>query len=115
MTSWASREVPIYLNSADLKHMAQRLGFEIPLVSNQTLTGHIDILQIRNGKIHIVGYKPGAKREKPIVQLMVYGICIGTVTPNWVTTVRLRVFLVRRAPLLRIFPVAGRTQGRITR
>lgn len=69
-------EVPIYLDPADLRHMTHKLGFEIPLEADQTLTGHIDILQIRNGKIHIVDYKPGAKREKPIVQLMVYALAL---------------------------------------
>lgn len=69
-------EVPIYLDPADLRHMTQKLGFEIPLKPEQTLTGHIDIVQIRNGKIHIVDYKPGAKREKPIVQLMVYALAL---------------------------------------
>lgn len=69
-------EVPLFLNPEDLKHMTEQLGFAIPLDPDQTLTGHIDILQIRNGKIHIVDYKPGAKREKPIVQLMVYALAL---------------------------------------
>jgi hypothetical protein len=41
-----------------------------------TLTGHIDFLQIRNGAIHIVDYKPGAKSEKPIPQLMTYSLAL---------------------------------------
>ena len=40
------------------------------------LSHHIDIVQIRNGKIHIVDYQPGARKEKPIVQLMVYALAL---------------------------------------
>lgn len=40
------------------------------------ITGHIDVLQIRNGKIHILDYKPGANKEKPIEQLMVYALAL---------------------------------------
>ena len=60
-------EVPIYLTPDDLEHQRDKLGFDIPLYATETPTGHIDILQIRNGKIHIVDYKPGARLEKPIV------------------------------------------------
>lgn len=69
-------EVPIYLTPEDLKHQRETLGFDIPLDPGETVTGHIDILQIRNGKIHIVDYKPGARLEKPIVQLMVYALAL---------------------------------------
>lgn len=69
-------EVPIYLTPDDLEHQRKKLGFDIPLDATETLTGHIDILQIRNGKIHIVDYKPGARLEKPIVQLMVYALAL---------------------------------------
>lgn len=48
----------------------------MPIRMVETLTGHIDVLQVRNGAIHILDYKPGAKREKPIVQLMVYALAL---------------------------------------
>lgn len=73
-------EVPIYLTPEDIKHQREKLGFNIPLNPEETLTGHIDILQIRNGKIHIVDYKPGARLEKPIVQLMVYALALSRCT-----------------------------------
>ncbi len=69
-------EVPIFLDTDDLAHLKDTLGFDIPLDPDTPLTGHIDILQIRNGAIHIVDYKPGARREKPIVQLMVYALAL---------------------------------------
>jgi hypothetical protein len=37
---------------------------------------HIDILQIRNGRVHILDYKPGAVHERPIAQLMVYALAL---------------------------------------
>jgi ATP-dependent exoDNAse (exonuclease V) beta subunit len=53
-------EVPIYLTPADITHMQQQLGFHIPLITAGTITGHIDVLQIRNRRVHILDYKPGA-------------------------------------------------------
>ena len=69
-------EVPVYLSPADIRHFRKALGFNVPIETAETLTGHIDVIQIRNGAIHILDYKPGAKREKPIVQLMVYALAL---------------------------------------
>jgi transposase-like protein len=69
-------EVPVYLTPDDIVHMQQELGFAIPLSSEATLSGHIDLVQIRNGRIHILDYKPNAVREKPITQLMVYALAL---------------------------------------
>jgi ATP-dependent exoDNAse (exonuclease V) beta subunit len=33
-------------------------------------------VQIRNGRIHILDYKPNAVRDKPISQLMVYALAL---------------------------------------
>jgi hypothetical protein len=67
---------PIYLTTDELAEFKGLPGFDIPLESSVTLTGHIDLLQIRNGAIHIVDYKPGAKSEKPIPQLMTYALAL---------------------------------------
>jgi ATP-dependent exoDNAse (exonuclease V) beta subunit len=69
-------EVPIFLTPEDIAHMKGQLEFDIPLQTDTTLTGHIDVLQIRNGSIHILDYKPNAVREKPITQLMVYALAL---------------------------------------
>jgi len=69
-------EVPISLTPDDIAHFTRELGFDIPLASTTTLTGHIDVLQIRNGRVHILDYKPGAAKEKPITQLMVYALAL---------------------------------------
>ena len=55
---------------------AAALGFHIPLITAGTVTGHIDVLQIRNGRVHILDYKPGAIHERPIAQLMVYALAL---------------------------------------
>jgi hypothetical protein len=69
-------EVPIYLTPADITHMQQQLGFHIPITTAATITGHIDVLQIRNGRVHILDYKPNAHHERPIAQLMVYALAL---------------------------------------
>jgi ATP-dependent exoDNAse (exonuclease V) beta subunit len=69
-------EIPIILTPEDIRHMQRELGFDIPLEITETITGHIDVLQIRNGRIHILDYKPDANKEKPITQLMVYALAL---------------------------------------
>ena len=46
----------------------------------QLITGHIDFLQIRNGLIHILDYKPHAAKEKPIEQLTLYALALSRLT-----------------------------------
>jgi len=44
------------------------------------ITGHIDIVQIRNGQIHILDYKPNAAKERPIEQLTIYALALSRLT-----------------------------------
>ena len=44
------------------------------------LTGHIDLLQVRNGQIHILDYKPNAEKERPIEQLTLYAMALSRLT-----------------------------------
>lgn len=44
------------------------------------ITGHIDLIQIRNGLIHILDYKPNAAKEKPIEQLTLYAMALSRLT-----------------------------------
>lgn len=44
------------------------------------ITGHIDILQIRNGMVHILDYKPRAEKERPIEQLTLYAMALSRLT-----------------------------------
>ena len=92
-------EVPIYLRREDLAHMQTQLGFE--LYKKQTteekkqnkeiekypaeelpklITGHIDFVQVRNGQIHILDYKPNAAKERPIEQLTIYALALSRLT-----------------------------------
>jgi len=57
------------------------VAVEVPIFlaldnTSEVVTGHIDFLQIRNGTIHILDYKPGARHEKPIAQLMTYALAL---------------------------------------
>jgi len=69
-------EVPVFLTPEDITHMQHELGFAIPLSPETTRTGHIDLLQMRNGRIHILDYKPNAVRDKSITQRMVYALAL---------------------------------------
>lgn len=51
-----AKEVPVY-------YYEKKIG---------SITGHIDILQVRFNKVHIMDYKPQAKKERPEAQLYLY-------------------------------------------
>jgi PD-(D/E)XK nuclease superfamily len=68
-------EVPVFLTKDDLGCYRSR-GFELEFDSD-VITGHIDFLQIRNGNIHILDYKPDARKEKHAhVQLTIYALAL---------------------------------------
>jgi len=75
-TSTIATEVPVYM---------QLSKSTIPWIKsiqskNDYITGHIDLLQYRNGKLYILDYKPGAAKEKPLGQLFVYACCLSKST-----------------------------------
>lgn len=73
-------EIPVYLTNDDIKYF-QNKGFTLNLENCQTpITGHIDILQIRNGLIHILDYKPDADKIQPIEQLTIYALALASRT-----------------------------------
>jgi ATP-dependent exoDNAse (exonuclease V) beta subunit len=47
---------------------------------SRPITGHIDLLQIRNGLIHILDYKPDAKKIHPVNQLLLYALAMASRT-----------------------------------
>jgi len=68
-------EIPIYLTSADLAYYRHH-GFAIDFES-EVITGHIDFLQIRNGYLHILDYKPDARKETHAhIQLTIYALAL---------------------------------------
>lgn len=63
------------------------VAIEVPVIlrhgrnqNRETTTGHIDILQIRNGYLHVLDYKPNAAKEKPFNQLLTYALAIEQMT-----------------------------------
>jgi len=77
-------EIPVLIDCNDLKHYKHELGFEIPLdislEEGEYITGHIDLIQVRNGMIHIMDFKPSASKEKPIAQLVLYALALSRLT-----------------------------------
>jgi len=71
-------EVPIWLAPADIAAFEAEHGIKLlPEGSRaEAITGHIDFLQVRNGAVHILDYKPGARGDKPIAQLMIYALAL---------------------------------------
>lgn len=75
-------EVPVLIDSDDLRHYKHELNFDIPidLDDGEHITGHIDLIQIRNGLVYIMDFKPSAKKEKPIEQLTIYALALSRLT-----------------------------------
>ena len=63
-----------------LRHFQEKLKFKIPFKVEGVLTGHIDLLQLRNGLVHILDYKPKAAKEKPYAQLLIYALALSRLT-----------------------------------
>ncbi|MCL5958812.1 MAG: PD-(D/E)XK nuclease family protein [Chloroflexi bacterium] len=71
-------EVPVYLTLEEIAYFARK-GFHIGLEDQQTpITGHIDVLQVRNGLIHILDYKPDAYKVNPVSQLVIYALALAS-------------------------------------
>ena len=75
-------EVPVLLEKDDVDHFQTMLNFNVPLnlKEGEVITGHIDILQLRNGAIHILDFKPNVNRAKPIHQLTLYALALSRLT-----------------------------------
>lgn len=73
-------EVPVYLTGDDIKYYGTK-AFDLQLEGYQTpITGHIDALQIRNGLIHILDYKPEAEKVNAVNQLTIYALALASRT-----------------------------------
>lgn len=83
-------EVPVFLEKEDVEHMRKKLNFVIPIDYERDIfeesdyrcpvTGHIDLVQVRNNNIHILDYKPNASSAKPIAQLTFYALALSRLT-----------------------------------
>ena len=74
-TATIATEVPVYLYPNELTKSEQK-DYGIKL--DEPLSGHIDILQVRWNKIHILDYKPDAKKtdKQTADQLFLYALAL---------------------------------------
>jgi ATP-dependent exoDNAse (exonuclease V) beta subunit len=72
-------EVPIWLLPEDIVAIERDFGIQL-LPDNaprdQPMTGHIDFIQVRNGAVHILDYKPDARTNRPFAQLTIYALAL---------------------------------------
>ena len=78
-------EIPIWLAETDIAALEE--AHQVELVSRRgaaerAITGHIDFLQVRNGAVHILDYKPDARTNKPIAQLAIYALALTRLVPG---------------------------------
>ena len=68
-------EVPVYLTPEDIGYFRNR-GLDLNLPAS-VITGHIDFVQIRDGSVYILDYKPEARRQPSApVQLTIYAMAL---------------------------------------
>ena len=65
-------EVPVYLTADEIRYYKPKSFFVTLPDSAQPITGHIDVVQARNGFIHLLDCKPKAREIDPANQLLVY-------------------------------------------
>ena len=78
-------EIPIWLDETDISALEREHGIELaPRTSDKSrvITGHIDFLQVPNGAVHILDYKPDAPMNKPIAQLAIYALAVTRLVPG---------------------------------
>lgn len=77
-----AREAPVLMTAEDIFHYQNMLGFKVPvkLKDDEVLTGHIDIVQVRNGAIHLLDFKPSARKARPVAQLTLYALALSRLT-----------------------------------
>ena len=73
-------EVPVYLTREEIAYFkSQGFFVELPEMA-KPITGHIDVVQLRNGLIHLLDYKPKASTIHPVNQLVVYALALASRT-----------------------------------
>jgi transposase-like protein len=78
-------EVPIWLKESDIAALEKEHRVELTPrhgMTGRAITGHIDFLQVRNGAVHILDYKPDARTNKPIAQLAIYALALTRLVPG---------------------------------
>jgi ATP-dependent exoDNAse (exonuclease V) beta subunit len=92
-------EIPIWLTESDFFALEAQHGIEIAPQSDspRSITGHIDFIQVRNGAVHILDYKPDARTNKPIAQLAIYALALTRLVPG-LKLFEYQVRVVQRGP-----------------
>lgn len=76
-------EVPIWIAPETIVELEQEYGIQLrPEGATGAMTGHIDFLQVRNGAVHILDYKPDARTNRPIAQLTIYALALTKLIPG---------------------------------
>jgi len=78
-------EVPIWLTAEEILELERQHGLLLrtPDASpDSPITGHIDFLQVRNGAVQILDYKPDARTNRPIAQLTIYALALTKRVPG---------------------------------
>ena len=77
-------EIPIWLGESDIAALEKQYGVELAANGGtpRSITGHIDFIQVRNGAVHILDYKPDARTNKPIAQLAIYALALTRLVPG---------------------------------
>ena len=76
-------EIPIWLREPDIAAIEARWGISLAAKAprdERVITGHIDFLQVRNGAVHLLDYKPDATTNKPFAQLTIYALALSHLT-----------------------------------
>ena len=90
-SSTVAIEIPVWLTEDEIASLEHEHGVSlIPPATDPTstiplsrsFTGHIDFLQIRNGAVHILDYKPGARVDRPLAQLTLYALALTVRIPG---------------------------------
>lgn len=58
------------------KYGIQLLPDRAPANHSRPYRWHIDFLQVRNGAVHILDYKPDARTNRPFAQLTIYAVAL---------------------------------------
>lgn len=76
-------EIPIWLREPDIAAVEARWGINLLAKlpeRERVITGHIDFLQVRNGAVHLLDYKPDAATNRPFAQLTIYALALSQLT-----------------------------------
>jgi transposase-like protein len=73
-------EVPVYLTAEEIGDYKSKGFFMTLPESPKPITGHIDVVQARNGFIHLLDYKPNARHIQPVTQLVLYALAFASRT-----------------------------------